>query len=336
MKTLFTCLLLSFTFISYAQADLMDSLMQTQKPKREYVSYTFKATRIISGHSIETVKKNAIDFSIVHRFGDMFGAPTNNYHTLFGFDQAADIGIIVEYGITSDLTIGVGRMKGSGLLTELWNGNIKYRILKQTKDFKIPFTITLLANTAISSMISTPDSTALNDFPKGYAGFAHRLSYLAQALIACKVNRWLSLQIEPTYLWRNVVPYGDQNGMFFGGLSGRAKVSNRTAIVWEYFLPLIKPGTGGREYFPMLRGIKNASYYPPLDIGMEFETGGHVFDVNLTNSTGILENDFLPYTSKNWAQGEFRMGFTISRTFPLGQGKKPGKYWKKGSIEDAN
>ena len=67
---------------------------------------------------------------------------------------------------------------------------------------------------------------------------------------------------------------------------------------------------------------------------MEFETGGHVFDINLSNSSGILENDFLPYTNKNWLQGQFRMGFTISRTFPLGKDKKPGKYWKKGSIED--
>src|ERR1019366_4437923 len=93
---------------------------------------------------------------------------------------------------------------------------------------------------------------------------------------------------------------------------------------------------GGLEYFPMVRGIKNAGYYPNLHIGLEFETGGHVFSVNFTNTAGLLENDFLPYNAHNWAQGQFRLGFTISRTFQL-DAKKAGKkekYWKTGSVED--
>ena len=87
----------------------------------------------------------------------------------------------------------------------------------------------------------------------------------------------------------------------------------------------------------MVRGMKNAVQYPNLHIGFEFETGGHVFHVNFTNSRGMLENDFLPYNSANWAQGAFRLGFTISRTFPLsykGKPKEDKKYWKKGSVED--
>ena len=107
--------------------------------------------------------------------------------------------------------------------------------------------------------------------------------------------------------------------MFFLGFSGRAKISKRNAIVFEYSLPII-------------RGIKNAVYYPNLHIGFEFETGGHVFHINLTNSRGLLDQDFLPYNTANWAQGAFRLGFTISRMFQLD--KKGGKYWKKGSVED--
>jgi hypothetical protein len=120
--------------------------------------------------------------------------------------------------------------------------------------------------------------------------------------------------------------------MFFLGFSGRAKISKRNAIVFEYSLPIIRDGVGGRTYFPMVRGIKNAAYYPNLHIGFEFETGGHVFHINLTNSRGLLDQDFLPYNTANWAQGAFRLGFTISRMFQLD--KKGGKYWKKGSVED--
>ena len=337
MKNIFTLGLWLCVFYVSAPVDLLHDLMKENKPKKDYVAYTFKTTRVINGQSIETVKRNELDFRVSHRFGDVAGSPNDHIHSLFGFDQASDIAIIFDYGITNDLTVGVGRMKAAGPLRELWNANIKYRVLKQTKDFKTPVTITLFANTAISSMRSSTDSTQLNYFTKDYHGFSHRLSYTVQSLIACKATNWLSLQLSPTFVWRNNVPYNDKNGMFFLGFSGRAKFNQRMAIVFEYFLPIIKPGMGGREYFPMVRGIKNAAYYPSLHLGFEMETGGHVFDINLTNTRGLLENDFLPYNTANWAQGQFRLGFTISRSFPLSYKNKPKesrKYWKKGSIED--
>ncbi len=320
-----------------SSTDILNDLLGEQKPEREYTAYTFKTTRVITGHSIETVKKNQIDFRVSHRFGDIAGSPNDHIHSFFGFDQAADIAILVEYGITEDLTVGVGRMKGAGPLRELWNANLKYRVLKQTKDFKIPLTITLYGNTALSSMRPSPDDNSLSFFPKGYKGFAHRLSYVLQALVACKATDWLSVQVSPTFVWRNKVAYDDRNGLFFLGLSARAKFSKRYGVVFEYFLPVMKEGVGGRKYFPMLRNIKNAAYYPSLHVGFEFETGGHVFHVNFTNTRGMLENDFLPYNTANWAQGQFRLGFTISRTFPLSFKNKPKeerRYWKKGSVED--
>ncbi len=337
MKFTFTSLLLLLAYFSFAQVDILDELTKDQKPKREYVAYTFKTTRVINGHSVETVKKNQLDFRVSHRFGDMAASNNDHIHSMFGFDQAADIAFIFEYGITDDLTVGIGRMKGAGPQRELWNANIKYRALKQTKDFKFPMTITLFGNTSITSMRPSTDPTSLSNFGTGYAGFSHRLSYTLQAMMAVKATDWLSIQLSPTFVWRNKVAYNDNNGLFFLGLSARTKFAKRYGIIFEYFLPLVKPGVGGREYFPMVRGIKNAAYYPNLHIGFEAETGGHIFHVNFTNSRGMLENDFLPYNTANWAQGAFRLGFTISRTFPLSYKNKPKedrKYWKKGSVED--
>jgi hypothetical protein len=332
MKFIYTYFLLAIAGAACAQADILDSLMGQQKPKREYVAYTFKSTRIISSNSVETTKKHALDFQVSHRFGDAFGSSNNNIHTLFGFDVASDIGITFDYGITDDLSIGTGRMKGAGDLTELWNLNLKYRVLKQTTNFKIPVTITLFGNSVISSMKSSGDPSTVNYFPGAYTGFSHRLTYLLQSLIACKATKWLSVQISPTLLWRNDVPMDDKNGLFAMGFSARAKFNQRMCFVFEYISTFMKPGVGGREYFPMLRNMQNAAYYPSVNIGLEFETGGHVFHVNFTNSAGILENDYIAYNAHNWAQGQFRLGFTIERTFQLE--KKQGKYWKKGSIED--
>ena len=338
MKQISTFLLLLSSFYANAQTDILDDLTKEDKPKKEYVAYTFKTTRVINGHSIETVKKNQLDFRVSHRFGDIAGSPNDHIHSFFGFDQAADISIIFEYGITDDLTIGIGRMKGAGPHRELWNANLKYRVLKQTKNFKYPVTITLFGNTSITSMRSIgTNNTSLTYFSKDYKGFAHRLSYTVQALIACKATNWLSIQLSPTFVWRNKVAFNDNNGLFFLGISARAKFTKRIGMIFEYFLPIGKPGVGGREYFPMVRGIKNAAYYPNLHLGLEFETGGHVFHINFTNSRGLLENDYLPYNNANWAQGHFRLGFTISRSFPLSHKNKPKEdrnYWKKGSVED--
>ncbi|MFN8299176.1 MAG: DUF5777 family beta-barrel protein [Chitinophagales bacterium] len=344
MRSFFTLLLLSCFAFTHAQDNPFGEIVQAeQKKEKEYVKYTFKTTRILNGQSVEMVGKYAMDFRVSHRFGDVAASNNDHIHTLLGFDKADDIGIICDFGITDDLSVGFARMKGAGdvkrngsiitpALHELWNVNLKYRVLKQTTNFKIPLTIVLYGNAAISSMRPGTGSTALNNFGSGYKAFSHRMTYNLQALIACKATDWLSIQLSPTFIWRNLVPSDDKNGLFFLGLGARAKFNRRGAIVFEYFLPLMKEGVGGRSYFAMLRGMKNAPYYPSLHIGVEFETGGHVFHINLTNSRGLLEQDFLPYNNSNWAQGAFRLGFTISRIFQLDQ--KMGRYWKKGSIED--
>ncbi len=351
MKYFFSSLFLVSVLFSSAQMDLLDSMMTSnEKHEREYVAYTFKMTRIINGQSVEMTKKGALDFQISHRFGDAFATKTDNIHNLFGFDLASDIGITFDYGITDDLSVGTERMKGQGesILvpakggtttqmaspTELWDLHAKYRVLKQTTDFKIPVTIDLYGNVCISSALKSNDSSQLDYYPKGYAGFSHRLSYLLQGLIATKATNWLSVQLEPTFVWRNLVPSNDKNGLFALGLSARAKFNKRTAIIFEYYIPCQKSGIGDRIPFAMVRGKQNAGYYSALNVGVEFETGGHVFHVNLSNTAGLLENDYIPYNAHNWAQGQMRLGFTISRSFPLDKKHRGGKYWKKGSVED--
>ncbi|MCS6819020.1 MAG: DUF5777 family beta-barrel protein [Chitinophagales bacterium] len=320
--------------ITVKAQDVIDDLVKEQKKgTKEYVFATFKSTRLIHGHTVEMTKKNALDFRIAHRFGNIASSPNDHIHNMFGFDQATDILFSFDYGILQDLSVGAGRAKGNGALNELWYGNIKYRPLKQTTDFRHPMTITLLAQTAISSQRRQNNSPELiASFPKWY----HRMSYVVQAQLAVKATSWLSIQLSPGFLWRNLVTPDDKNGLFTLGLLSRAKVSKRSAIVFEYFLPITREGATYREYFPMLRGVKDAGYYPGIHIGYEIETGGHVFQINLTNTAGLLENDFLAYNPHNWAQGQFRLGFTIARTFQFGKDINPwtGRYTRKKLLRD--
>ena len=353
MKKLYALLTyISIAAAAAAQADTsstasaLDDIMSSSTPKHQEVAYTFKGTRIINGQSIEMTKKNALDFRVTHRFGNI--ADKNAGHTLAGFYSVSDVLFSFDYGVTRDLSVGLAFSKGAGPLQELYNANIKYRVLKQTTDFHIPFTITLYGNATVSGMKRDPFTSekwryittdSVTGLSTGHGSAAHRFSYLLQALIACKATDWLSLQLSPTFLWRNYVGPGirtdmgqDRNGMFFLGFSARAKLTKRQAIVFEYFLPITRTGATYREYFPMLKGHMNSQFYPCMNIGYEVETGGHVFTINLSNTQGLMENDFLPYTSANWAKGEFRLGFTISRIFQFGDknvspwtGKAPKK-----------
>lgn len=306
--TLLTVFLLT-TIQICAQEDIKSRLNQEALDSNTLVTSTFKTTRIISGHSIETVDMGALDLRIGHRFGDLGTGESDN--TFFGLDNSTDILIALEYGLSNKFTLGAGRTKGSGPLKQLYNISGKYALLEQTKDNKTPISLTLLANTAVTGMernINSPNDISF--LPES----SDRFSHLFQGLFARKFNENLSLQASSSYLIRHRVNQFDDEGVFTLGGAGRLKSTKSFGLIIEYFHPFSEYRND--DDYRAANGITE-EYYDPLGVGFEIETGGHVFHLNFTNSTAILENDFIPYSEKNWGDGEFRFGFTISRVFQL-------------------
>jgi len=223
------------------------------------------------------------------------GGPTGK-HTLYGIENASNIRFSLNYGLTDKLSIGIGRSK----MNEHIDGNIKFRFLEQrVKGF--PISATYYAAAAIS-----PVANIAND------DFNNRWSYTHQLIIASKLNQYISLQVLPTLVHRNYVNQTilhpdngsvDQNDLFSLGFAGRFKLTKRFALIADYFLT-----------FSEFRNANN-NYYDALGLGVEIETGGHVFNINVTNSSGIIENDFIPYTTESWGNGGYKLGFNISRVF---------------------
>jgi len=257
------------------------------------VFQTFKDTRIINSHAVETVPNRKLDFRIGHRFGNLKGG----WQTLYGLENAADVLFGLEYGISNELTFGVSRTKGAGALGALVSPSLKYRILHQRDDNSMPISLTLMGVSTISTMNST-EGDALTNFDK----FAHRISYTAQALIARKFSERFTLQIMPGYTHRNKVNFDDVNGIFSVGAATRIQINKVFGIIADATFLLADRPEG---------------FYAPIGVGLEIDTGGHIFQINFTNATGIIENDYIPYTTSNWGDGEFRLGFTISRIFNL-------------------
>ncbi|MFI5204128.1 MAG: DUF5777 family beta-barrel protein [Flavobacteriales bacterium] len=262
----------------------------------------FNSTRVINSHSTDMLWKKELDIRISHRFGDM--ATAGAAHEFFGLDNSADIRLAVEYGISNNLMVGLGRCKGAGPQVELVDGFVKYAILKQTSDNKKPLSITLLGTAVTTYMLRSSDSTSAVHF--GDNSFVNRLSYCSQLLIAKKFGSRFSIQLMPTYVHRNFVAFDDTNGLFSVGAAFRLRVTKVFSIIGEYFYNV------GNE-----RIVNGVKFRNPLAVGFEFDSGGHLFMLNFTNSPGIGETQFIPYTPSDFTKGEFRFGFTISRIIKL-------------------
>jgi len=300
---LFVLCILSTTF--YAQSDL-SNLFDESEDKPKEVFATFKSSRLINAQTIEQIKKHELDFRITHRFDDIAGA-RGGVSTLFGFDNVSDIRIAFLYGLSDDLMIGFGRSKGSEFSKspkKVLDGIVKYKILRQN-DKNIPLSLSVMASTELSTQTKSSILSNLNSFPKGI----HRLSYVVQAIAARKFSKNFSLEVLPTFIHRNFVLNGDENSNFGIGAGGRIKISKRMAFIFDYF-----------HIFSDYRKENNRDvfkYFAPLGVGLEIETGGHVFQLNFSNSAGIIESQFIPYNNNNWLDGQFRFGFNISRVFQL-------------------
>jgi hypothetical protein len=302
----------AITFLAYSQDDLSDIVNNNSDQNvKEYATATFKAFKIINAQTNETAKKRNLHFNIAHRFGDV-GGPSGGIHSFFGLDGAPDIRWSFDYGVTDRLQLGVGRSKGIEPYKELYDGNIKYRLLRQTTNGSMPLSITMYGVAGITGRKSSTDSTAVTYYE---GNFSYRMSYVTQAIIARKFSSSFSMELIPSWCHRNYVEFEDENDLFSIGAGARMKVSKRFAIIADYFHTFgnyraNSTGTDGSKI-----------YYDPLSIGVEIETGGHVFALTFTNATGILENSFIPETQSNWADGEFRWGFNITRNFTIGGNK---------------
>ncbi len=286
MRIKFLLLFICGTLAAQAQDELLDILNSTAHKDEGFASATFKSTRLINGHSIETRTKRVLEFIISHRFGRV----NSGVDDLFGLDDSS-IRFGLEYGVTDNLNIGVGRSS----FNKVYDGFAKYRFLRQSN--ASPVTITGLITAASQTV----------DFPNNGATFEakHRWAYTYQALIARKFSSDFSLQIMPTLVHRNLVPTEqDANDLIALGVGGRYKLNQRLAINAEYYHQM---------------SDKSDRFTNAIAIGFDIETGGHVFQLHVTNAQQMNERGFIGETTGDFLDGDIHFGFNISRVFNIGK-----------------
>ncbi|CAL65072.1 DUF5777 family beta-barrel protein [Christiangramia forsetii] len=282
----------------YAQD--VDSIMDNISEAKEFRTIaTFKSPRLVLLQTNETQKAHDLAFWVGHRFGDI-GGEFGGSNTLYGLDVASDLYLGFDYGVTDALTVGIGRSK----FNEAYSALIKYRLLWQ--DENMPISVTLFEQ---SSWI-TRKPFSNNEFDSE----GDRISHFFQAIIARKFSPGVSVMVNPGFLIRPEAQrqdFEDSDNLFALGIGGRFKIFKRISIITDY---------------TFVNGLSRpddlqTDYSNPFGVGVEIETGGHVFALNFQNSQYITANNFIPNTTKSWSDGGVRFGFMISRNFRLGSKK---------------
>lgn len=285
-------LMLSIPGFAQEEDDLLNELEKQDSSQVNYISATFKGTRIQNLASVEIMGKNTLEFRIAHRFGDAL-TETAKAQTLYGMDGPVALDLSFDYSLSDRLSVGISRTN----IQKIISGNVKYKLLRQTTTNKMPVTLTYQGRMNASHE---------RNVDHRFDDFLNRMSFVNQLIVARKFSSSFSLQLNMLHVHRNLVALkADQNTMFALGLGGRYKLSKRVAITAEYVYRI-------GEY------VQNRDLFSDhLGIGVDIETGGHVFQLFVMNSFSTNEAQFVPANDRSWADGAIRFGFNVSRAFSL-------------------
>lgn len=288
-------LLLFFTFILFffsanAQDDaIFEELESMTEVKKQDVIAAFKSTRVILAPSIERVQKKQLHFRVSH----LFSPVSSGYKNLFGLDELVNMNLSLDYGLNNYIQVGLAR---SNKVDKTLMPNVKVSLLRQATGKKaFPFYVSYVGN--IDWRTTTYSSPAINDY------FIGRLDYVNMFLIARKVNQNLSLQLTPTWVHRNLTSNpSDPNDLYALGFSGRYMFNGHMSFNWEYFYA-----------YPSSKIMETKKN--PLSVGVDIETGGHVFQLYFSNANALHPGKFLINQNEPFFDGNIGFGFSIMREF---------------------
>ncbi|WNH13188.1 DUF5777 family beta-barrel protein [Thalassobellus suaedae] len=282
MKNLLIILLLLPLF-TYSQDDLLNEI-DSDSTGTEYATAAFKGLKIVNFESTKLVAKKEFTFIVSHRFGSL----KNGIDTFFGLDEAVTR-LNFVFGITDNFNIGVSRSS----FLKIYDVSLKYKLLRQ-KEGGFPFTVVGYNSILINTALEKANLPLLE--------FKHRIGYTAQLLISRKIDSNFSLELAPTFFHDNYVVMDNQdNSQYAIGFGGRYKLNKRWSL--------------NADYGYHLNRADNSPFKNPLSIGIDLETGGHVFQMHFTNAQPMNTNGFLGQASGDWSDGNIYFGFNLSRRF---------------------
>ncbi len=290
----------------WAQDDLLADLVKedSAKVKQNITIATFKATRVINMHSVEMTGTGNLQFLIIHHFGAIWDKNEGgaNFARLFGMNgNFASTYLSFDYTPIRWMNLGVA-WAGSTTM----EGTAKFKLLRQqTGEKNIPLSLVWVstANFNASKQLQSPQDLYWN-----------RFSYLHQLLIARKFSEKFSLQLIPSLVHRNIISYGygSDHNIYSMGIGGRYKLTEKRALTFEYSRQL-------NMYENVIDKTGEMVSYSPnlISLGYDWDTGGHIFQFFLTNSSYASN---IPQLTQNPVRdnfGQWSIGFNLNRSYTV-------------------
>jgi len=282
-------LIVCFANFSFAQEDdLLKELDGLSQDVTKFEPPAFKALQIGNLQSTKVVDKGDLYLIVAHRFGPVKGGVREFY----GLDQA-NTKIQLLYGIHQKLQLGISRDS----YEKTYSGTVKLKLFQQSD--KIPINVVFYNNMDINTLVSK----------KTYSGlkFFDRFAFTTQILASRRFSEKLSLEMAPTYVRQNLIDLNftktvtPQFNQILLGIGGRYKLTKRLSVNMDYAYNFSKN--------------TNSLYKNPLTIGIDIETGGHVFQLLFTNSRASNDAAFLTEALGDWSKGDISFGFNVVRVF---------------------
>ena len=305
-------LLFSFFFFCSVSVIAQDdtTLVRPVEAYESPATKIFYSQKAINSKTVEVHRKGVMEFNVSHNFGDIAG-DGGGITRFFGLDQATDIKIGFQTGLSDRLNLITARTRGAGLVQQMWELGLKWQILKQSEDKRHPISMTFFVNDVVSSQ----KKSVVPNIESSFDDFGSRHSQFMQLMLARKFGS-VSIQVSPAYLHTNYVEANDDESIFALGAAFRLPISRKIVLLADWFHPFRSESS---EAYYKTQGME---FHDPIGVGLEILTEGHVFHLNFTNATELLENRFLRRTVTSWGDGQYRWSFTISRNFVLFRDKE--------------
>ena len=286
IQFLIICVIVSFTVIS---AQPKWNAAEKSIVKLEL----FHSTQTANFQTTESLKKNNWMYEISHRF---IPSVNDGIDALSGFDGPARIRFALGYGITDDLMVNFGRSN----TTDNYELQFKQKIL-QLENAYLPSVFSLVGAVAINTEVpSSIDRTP---------GDSDNIQFYAQVIYnAMLFDKTLGIGIVPSYLYNSFIYAVEKQYSFTIG----TYIQYYFNRVWSLWIEhnAIVAGYQGR-----IRLDETGKSYNTLTFGAAIETGGHIFNIMLTNNARLNSSQYLVGADRSAGSNEWRLGFGILRYF---------------------
>jgi hypothetical protein len=224
-----------------------------------------------------------------HRFNQSVDG--NGFHSLFGLDSGANVGLGLSYVPFRDLELALTRQS----TLETYEGTLKYALMQQAR--ALPFSAALRVGADWRNARNVED----------------RVSYFAQAIVSRQFGSRFDIYVVPTYITK----------------AGRVVAGNTSVALFDHAfnvpvgaLVQVMPGLSlVGEVIPKNRDLpSDIKSDIGWSVGIKRAIGGHLFEILLTNSNGMTTDQYISstYTGAPLVARYKRLGFNIERRWGKG------------------